>query len=61
MILEDQLVKRNEKIDLISIENSNINLPLDNLEKKIEKIYEFKIKGAQIRSRSKWIEVAKIH
>ena len=33
-----------------------LNNEIDNLEKELEQIYEQKAKGAQIRSREKWVE-----
>ena len=42
--------------DTADIDNKILNNEIDKLEKELEQIYEQKSKGAQIRSREKWVE-----
>jgi hypothetical protein len=42
--------------DTAVIDNKILNNEIDKLEKELEQIYEQKAKGAQIRSREKWVE-----
>ena len=42
--------------DTADIDNKILNNEIDKLEKELEQIYEQKAKGAQIRSREKWVE-----
>jgi hypothetical protein len=42
--------------DTAVIDNEILNNEIDKLEKELEQIYEQKAKGAQIRSREKWVE-----
>ena len=42
--------------DTAVIDNKILNNEIDKLEKELDQIYEQKAKGAQIRSREKWVE-----
>lgn len=42
--------------DTVVLDNKILNNEIDKLEKELQQIYEQKAKGAQIRSREKWVE-----
>ena len=42
--------------DTAVIDNKILNNEIDKLEKELDQIYEQKAKGAEIRSREKWVE-----
>lgn len=54
--LENQLAKLIEQRDTTLNVNEETNTKLNDIEVKIENIYNSKIKGAQIRSRAEWVE-----
>ena len=43
--------------DGLQYDDENLDKDIDDLEHKISKIYENKAKGAQVRSREKWVEL----
>jgi len=54
--LEKTLEDKQAYSDTAVIDNTIINNEIDKLENELEQIYEQKAKGAQIRSREKWVE-----
>jgi len=43
--------------DGLQYDDENLDKDINDLEHKISKIYENKAKGAQVRSREKWVEL----
>lgn len=57
LIMENKLNLLNERLDkLPDRKNNELFNQIKNLEKDLKEIYSFKAKGAQVRSRIKWVE-----
>ena len=54
--LENELEKNIRVRDNQSEESDNLNKVIHNIETELVKIYDQKVKGAQIRCREKWVE-----
>ena len=55
--LEKDLEFKIKLKDGLQYDDENLDKDIDDLEHKISKIYENKAKGAQVRSREKWVEL----
>ena len=55
--LEKELNAKLAKRDSMNVEDTNLNDHINLLEIKLEKIYQEKAKGAQVRAREQWVEL----
>ena len=55
--LEKELNAKLAKHDSMNVEDKNLNDHINLLEIKLEKIYQEKAKGAQVRAREQWVEL----